>query len=721
MLLRLLSFLAILLFPLAAVAQTPSLEGSTASLWDHNGSVVRMFRWPDGRIMIAYDKPRPRLEGLVPRGTVFFVATAKGNDVRGKAAVFKEGCKPAEYAVIGRFEGDGLGKLVVRGRLPIRRGCRVTGYAPPSQARELVLSRIGGVQDKPIARTDKTDGSPTVQAPVRVVEAGTGEYRGACIAKGVWEGSRADGGGGAAYRGCDQEEPPTYLSFQCQPGRSQLTVTSEVVFPRKPDDAVIPFTISVGSNRHVFRAKVDNSGMYESLSFELAFDHPVIEQLASGSEATISATGKPLTMHLGGSRQAIELMQRACSGSGESQVASGASKKLARLGLMPMADENTGMEIGVPADLPGKIDRATHGLNWKSVDGTLSVNLLRFPPERGLMTIFDALKTQAGRQITFESHSDTAFTLEGIDGGKSAFIVRVEQKGDEKRGLSIVYSLREGAPLAARARQMADTLKAFPSESVARPVSAEAAVEQGNWTAIAASTSHEPKRGIATAVHCHFDSGRRTGAASIAARLWTPDPAQVPRRAGEPTVINWEISRRPDPACRTPLYLVASFGPRVRFEGEGFLAVPVNALGPFDIKYDLEKTRVFFPLHLLDRTSGQFKVKSYAVGPLDVHWSLVEVPRLVDRPSRRNDFALGSEVTSKRMMLGGTPTYTAGPALLVVRDRFPVTAPKQVYLSNSGEFELQVFDRFYRVLDAKTGELVLERAGVDPNFWRCYT
>ena len=75
-----------------------------------------MFRWPRGRIMIAYDKPRSGLEGLAPRGTVFFVATAHGNEVRGKAAIFKEGCKPAEYAPNGRFEGDGLGKLVVRGR-----------------------------------------------------------------------------------------------------------------------------------------------------------------------------------------------------------------------------------------------------------------------------------------------------------------------------------------------------------------------------------------------------------------------------------------------------------------------------------------------------------------------------------------------------------------------------------------------------------------------------
>jgi hypothetical protein len=42
--------------------------------------------------------------------------------------------------------------------------------------------------------------------------------------------------------------------------------------------------------------------------------------------------------------------------------------------------------------------------------------------------------------------------------------------------------------------------------------------------------------------------------------------------------------------------------------------------------------------------------------------------------------------------------------------------PKKIIVANSGEFSLQFFSRFYRVYDAATGELVLERTGINPNF-----
>lgn len=69
-LLLLLSLFVILLSPSASFAQPPSLKGASPSLWDHNGSVMRMFRWPDGRLMIAYDSPREGIADLTPRGTV---------------------------------------------------------------------------------------------------------------------------------------------------------------------------------------------------------------------------------------------------------------------------------------------------------------------------------------------------------------------------------------------------------------------------------------------------------------------------------------------------------------------------------------------------------------------------------------------------------------------------------------------------------------------------
>jgi hypothetical protein len=64
------------------------------------------------------------------------------------------------------------------------------------------------------------------------------------------------------------------------------------------------------------------------------------------------------------------------------------------------------------------------------------------------------------------------------------------------------------------------------------------------------------------------------------------------------------------------------------------------------------------------------------------------------------------------------PKYrsTYSPGEIVIRDQFTTAPPKRVVQSNSGEFQLDIYDSFYRVIDLKTGALLLERAGWDPNF-----
>ena len=66
--------------------------------------------------------------------------------------------------------------------------------------------------------------------------------------------------------------------------------------------------------------------------------------------------------------------------------------------------------------------------------------------------------------------------------------------------------------------------------------------------------------------------------------------------------------------------------------------------------------------------------------------------------------------------VGDNISIVAGNPSIVIRDRFAVETPKAVIRSNSGEFELQVFDDYYRVIDVHTGELLQERAGWSPNF-----
>ncbi len=92
------------------------------------------------------------------------------------------------------------------------------------------------------------------------------------------------------------------------------------------------------------------------------------------------------------------------------------------------------------------------------------------------------------------------------------------------------------------------------------------------------------------------------------------------------------------------------------------------------------------------------------------------------------DFRNGNWWTSTVLSAASQPLKVAvgsGKPTIVVRDAFTpdiatagvaVERPKKKIVSNSEEFELQVFSKFYRVYDIRTGELVVERAGINPNF-----
>jgi uncharacterized caspase-like protein len=95
---------------------------------------------------------------------------------------------------------------------------------------------------------------------------------------------------------------------------------------------------------------------------------------------------------------------------------------------------------------------------------------------------------------------------------------------------------------------------------------------------------------------------------------------------------------------------------------------------------------------------------------------LIEVPKLVANPEKKADFAIGEELATETTPLGTAISIASGNPTIVVRDSFSTETPKQSFRSNSGEFDLQVFEGYYRVIDARTGELLQERAGWDPNF-----
>lgn len=212
-------------------------------------------------------------------------------------------------------------------------------------------------------------------------------------------------------------------------------------------------------------------------------------------------------------------------------------------------------------------------------------------------------------------------------------------------------------------------------------------------------------------ISCHIANGRGPAVAVSIKRT------AALLRTGDHVLVEWNASASINPDCRTPLFLVLSTPKRTRFEGERFLALPPNAEGPYGISYQLTRTRIFVPLHLGPQEyKGTVAIKVYEAGPLTLDWALLEMPAYVAHPKSRADLAVGHEIATGATEIGQEVTIVGGNPAIVVRDRFTAETPKKIVRSNSGEFELQVFDNFYRVIDLKTEELILERAGVAPNF-----
>lgn len=103
----------------AAVASRTSL-GDDATTWSHNGSIM-LLSVKSG--IIVYEEPKASIAGTVKKGTPLFEGRFEDKRVSGTAYVFKRGCEPAPYPVVGRLENNPRGfgqRLVLSGPAPKR-------------------------------------------------------------------------------------------------------------------------------------------------------------------------------------------------------------------------------------------------------------------------------------------------------------------------------------------------------------------------------------------------------------------------------------------------------------------------------------------------------------------------------------------------------------------------------------------------------------------------
>lgn len=122
---------------------------ASTSVWDHNGSTLRLDENGKKRTFV-YDDPRGTLVGAgVKRGTVLFDGEEKADGrLAGYAKLFRKGCSPVDYFVEGSFDKQ-KGEILLQGQAPIYsgNGCKITGYSDNGSASSLSFSRIGGSND----------------------------------------------------------------------------------------------------------------------------------------------------------------------------------------------------------------------------------------------------------------------------------------------------------------------------------------------------------------------------------------------------------------------------------------------------------------------------------------------------------------------------------------------------------------------------------------------
>jgi hypothetical protein len=138
--------------------QSSGAHAAPASLWDHNGSAMRLEEEGKKRRFV-YEQPRDSLGPAgVKSGTVLFEGEEKKDGrLEGYAKLFRKGCDPIDYFVEGAYD-KAKGEVLLQGQAPIYSGdgCKITGYTDDGSASSLRFSQLDA-PSRDVASRDQTE------------------------------------------------------------------------------------------------------------------------------------------------------------------------------------------------------------------------------------------------------------------------------------------------------------------------------------------------------------------------------------------------------------------------------------------------------------------------------------------------------------------------------------------------------------------------------------
>ena len=148
--------------PHSPTHQPPAAGQGRASLWEHNGSIMRLVADGDSR-QFLYQTPRQGMinEGVTD-GTLLFEGVRNGDTYSGTAFVFRRQCGSFPFEVSGTVAADER-TVTMTGDAPrIDGNCNISGHVSDTLVFRLVTPGAAAPIAQP--RTCKSEGSPCTNA-----------------------------------------------------------------------------------------------------------------------------------------------------------------------------------------------------------------------------------------------------------------------------------------------------------------------------------------------------------------------------------------------------------------------------------------------------------------------------------------------------------------------------------------------------------------------------
>jgi serine protease Do len=135
------------------------------------------------------------------------------------------------------------------------------------------------------------------------------------------------------------------------------------------------------------------------------------------------------------------------------------------VGFTQVTDEATGVRLGLPGALVAPMGETEVGSLWRSDDGGIEIETVRFSKEGYTLDgVFGVLsQTGPGKTVSQAEQANGGFTIRGHEDGRE-FLIRFSGRGADLRGFSVAWNAAHADVIAPYAEVAAQSVEPFAGE-----------------------------------------------------------------------------------------------------------------------------------------------------------------------------------------------------------------------------------------------------------------